>query len=53
MPIFLLHATTSNFDTFTALWLVLALYFLRRGYASISGRWLVPAALATGLALGG
>jgi 4-amino-4-deoxy-L-arabinose transferase-like glycosyltransferase len=51
MPEVLLHASTSNFDTFEALWLVLALYFLRRGYASTSGRWLVPAALATGLAL--
>jgi hypothetical protein len=50
MPIVLLHATTSNFDTFTALWLVLALYFLRRGFAGSSTGWLVAAATATALA---
>jgi hypothetical protein len=50
MPIVLLHATTSNFDTFTALWLVLALYFLRRGFATTSHGWLVAAATATALA---
>lgn len=51
MPAFLLHATTANFDILTGLWLLLALYFLRRGYAAASWRWLVPAALATGLGL--
>jgi hypothetical protein len=50
MPILLLHATTSNFDTFTALWLVLALYFLRRAFAGSSPGWLVVAATATALA---
>ncbi len=50
MPILLLHAATSNFDTFTALWLVLALYFLRRGFAGSSHGWLVVAAAATALA---
>ena len=50
MPLVLLHASTSNFDTFTALWLVLGLYFLRRGFAGTSRRWLVLAALACGLA---
>ena len=50
MPIFLLHASTSNFDTFTALWLVLALYFLRRGFATTDRGWLVVAATATALA---
>ena len=51
MPAFLLHATAPNFDVLTGLWLLLALYFLRRGYAATSPRWLVPAAAATGLAL--
>jgi len=50
MPILLLHASTSNFDTFTALWLVLALYFLRRGFATTSHGWLIVAAAATALA---
>jgi hypothetical protein len=50
MPIFLLHASTSNFDTFTALWLVLALYFVRRGFATTDRGWLVVAAAATALA---
>jgi Dolichyl-phosphate-mannose-protein mannosyltransferase len=50
MPIVLLHASTSNFDTFTALWLVLALYFLRQGFATTSHGWLVVAATATALA---
>jgi 4-amino-4-deoxy-L-arabinose transferase-like glycosyltransferase len=49
MPIVLLHASTSNFDTFTAQWLVFALYFLRRGFAGTSRGWLVLAAVATGL----
>jgi 4-amino-4-deoxy-L-arabinose transferase-like glycosyltransferase len=49
MPILLLHASTSNFDTFTALWIVLALYFLRRGVATTSHGWLVVAATATAL----
>jgi len=51
MPAFLLHASTSNFDILTGLWLLLSLYFLRRGYAASSPRWLAAAALATGLAL--
>lgn len=51
MPLFLLHASASNFDIFTGQWLLFALYFLRRGYAATSPRWLVAAALATGLAL--
>ena len=50
MPILLLHASTSNFDTFTGLWLVLALYFLRRGFAGSSRGWLIVAAAATALA---
>jgi hypothetical protein len=50
MPIVLLHASTSNFDTFTALWLVLALYFLRRGFAISNRGWLIVAAAATALA---
>ncbi|MGE3907891.1 MAG: ArnT family glycosyltransferase [Chloroflexota bacterium] len=50
MPLVLLHATTSNFDIFTALWIVLALYFLRRGFALSSGGWLIAAAAATALA---
>ena len=29
MPLVLLHASTSNFDTFTAQWLVFAPYFLQ------------------------
>jgi hypothetical protein len=48
---FLLHASTANFDILTGLWLLLALYFLRRGYAGSSPRWLAAAALATALAL--
>jgi hypothetical protein len=51
MPAFLLHASTANFDILTGLWLVLALYFLRRGYAASNPRWLAAAALATALAL--
>ena len=51
MPAFLLHATVPNFDVLTGLWLLLALYFLRRGHAATSPRWLLPAAIATGLAL--
>ena len=47
----LLHASAANFDILTGLWLLLALYFLRRGYAASSPRWLVAAALATALAL--
>ena len=50
MPILLLHAVTSNFDTFIALWIVLALYFLRRGFALTSNGWLLAAATATALA---
>jgi hypothetical protein len=50
MPILLLHATTSNFDTFVALWIVLALYFLRRGFAASSPGWLIAAGTATALA---
>ena len=51
MPMVLLHASTSNFDVFEGLWLLYALYFLRRGYAATSPRWLAAAALATALAL--
>jgi hypothetical protein len=51
MPMFLLHASTSNFDIFAGQWLVYALYFLRRGYAATSAGWLAAAALATALAL--
>ena len=51
MPMVLLHASTSNFDVFEGLWLVYALYFLRRGYAATNPRWLAAAALATALAL--
>jgi hypothetical protein len=51
MPAFLLHASAPNFDILTGLWLLLALYFLRRGYAASNWRWLAAAALATGLAL--
>ena len=51
MPLVQMHASTSNFDTFTALWLVFALYFLRRGFAGTNRRWLALAAIATGLAL--
>ena len=51
MPLVLLHASTSNFDLFEGLWLLLTLYFLRRGYAATNVRWLAAAALATGLAL--
>ena len=50
MPIVLLHAVTSNFDTFIALWIVLALYFLRRGFALSASGWLLAAATATALA---
>ena len=51
MPMVLLHASTSNFDLFAGQWLLYALYFLRRGYAATSPRWLAAAALATALAL--
>ncbi|MCC6175091.1 MAG: hypothetical protein IT305_07290 [Chloroflexi bacterium] len=51
MPLMLLHASTSNFDLFEGLWLLLTLYFLRRGYAGTSAGWLTAAALATALAL--
>jgi hypothetical protein len=51
MPELLLHASAPNFDILIGLWLLLALYFLRRGYAASSPRWLAAAALATGLAL--
>ena len=50
MPIVLLHAVTSNFDTFIALWILLALYFLRRGFALSTSGWLIAAATATALA---
>ena len=50
MPILLLHAVTSNFDTFIALWIVLSLYFLRRGFALSASGWLLAAATATALA---
>src|SRR5205085_10824593 len=51
MPLVLLHASTSNFDTFTAQWIVFALYFLRRGFAGTSRGWLLLAAVASGLML--
>jgi hypothetical protein len=51
MPAFLLHSSASNFDILTGLWLLLAFYFLRRGYAATDRRWLAAAALATALAL--
>jgi hypothetical protein len=51
MPAFLLHVSTTNFDILTGLWLVLTLYFLRRGYAAADLRWIAAAALATGLGL--
>jgi 4-amino-4-deoxy-L-arabinose transferase-like glycosyltransferase len=51
MPLVLLHASTSNFDTFTAQWIVFALYFLRRGFAGTNRGWLILAAVATGLML--
>jgi hypothetical protein len=50
MPLLLLHASTSNFDTFTALWLASTLYFLRRGFATTQPGWLLAAATATALA---
>jgi len=50
MPVLLLHASTSNFDTFTALWLASTLYFLRRGFATTQPGWLLAAATATALA---
>ncbi|MCC7371783.1 MAG: glycosyltransferase family 39 protein [Chloroflexi bacterium] len=50
MPMLLLHTTTSNFDTFIALWIVSALYFLRRGFALSQRGWLLAAATATALA---
>ena len=51
MPLFLLHASVSNFDVFEGQWLLFAVYFLRRGYSATTPRWLAAAALATGLAL--
>jgi hypothetical protein len=51
MPLVLLHASTSNFDTLTAQWLIFALYFLRRGFAGTSRGWLLLAAVASGLML--
>ena len=51
MPLFLMHASGSRFDILEGLWLLLTLYFLRRGYAATSLGWLAAAAMAMGLAL--
>ena len=50
MPLFLLHASASRFDILEGLWLLLTLYFLRRGYAATNLAWLGAAAVAFGLA---
>lgn len=51
IPIVLMHASTSNFDTLETSWLVLCLYFLRRGAPGLTVRWLLFAALALALGL--